>query len=65
MWNLIDNRKKEKVGYMTITKNGQRVADVFPYATGKNCAGPEWTINAAQEIVREMNKLQQSQQAAS
>jgi hypothetical protein len=62
MWNLIDNRKKEKAGYLTITKNGQRVADVFPYATGKDSGGPEWTIDAAQEIVREMNKLQQSQQ---
>lgn len=62
MWNLIDNTDMDrKKGWFILTKDGQRVADVFPWAAGALCAGPEWTIEAAREIVRKMNKPEQSE----
>jgi hypothetical protein len=52
MWKLIDHTGTGK-GYMRITKDGKRVADVFPFAAEQDT---EWTIEAAREIVDQMNE---------
>lgn len=52
VWKLEDYRDKSK-GYMRITKDGRRIADVFPYAAGQDV---EWTVEAAQKIVDKMNQ---------
>lgn len=52
MWKLEDCTKGRK-GYMRITKDGKRVADVFPFAVEQDA---EWTVAAAREIVEKMNK---------
>lgn len=53
MWQLIDHSDGKSKGYLRITKDGKRVADVFPYAAGQDV---EWTVDAAQEIVDKMNE---------
>lgn len=53
-WKLEDFSDGKMKGYMRITKNGKRVADVFPYAPDQD---PAWTVKAAQEIVDKMNQL--------
>jgi hypothetical protein len=53
MWKVEDYSNGKSKGYLRITKDGKRVADVFPYATGQDV---EWTLNAAQEIVDRMNE---------
>jgi len=52
MWELIDHTDKGK-GYMRITKDGKRVADVFPFAADQDA---DWTVEAAREIVAKMNE---------
>lgn len=53
MWKLEDYSDGKTKGYLRITKDGKRVADVFPYATGQDV---EWTVEAAQQIVKQMNE---------
>lgn len=52
MWELIDHTGSGK-GYMRITKDGKRVADVFPFAADQDA---DWTVEAAREIVAKMNE---------
>lgn len=52
MWKL-ENHTHGHKGYMRITKDGKRVADVFPFAAEQD---GDWTVAAAQEIVDKMNK---------
>lgn len=53
MWKLENYSNDKSKGYFRITKDGKRVADVFPYAADQDA---DWTIEAAQEIVDAMNK---------
>ena len=53
MWKLEDHTSGGFKGYMRITKDGKRVADVFPFAADQDA---DWTVEAAQEIVDNMNK---------
>lgn len=55
MWQLIDNSNGKSKGYLTIMKDGTRVADAFPYA-GKE-PDPAWVKEQAQRIVDTMNKI--------
>ena len=50
-WKLLDNTSK-KAGYLRLTRNGQRVADFFPFAHGTNEA---WVREQARLIVGMMN----------
>lgn len=52
MWQLIDQSNGQTKGYLRITRNGVRVADVFPYAPGIDA---EWTVEMARLIVETMN----------
>ena len=52
MWKL-ENYSSNRKGYMQITKDGKRVADVFPWAAEQDA---EWTVQAAREIVDQMNE---------
>lgn len=52
MWTLHDYTKKTG-GYLSIHKDGRRVADVFPFAKGED--GP-WIRQQAARIVEQMNR---------
>lgn len=51
-WTLDDNTYGKKSGFLTIKKDGRRVADCFPFAAGVD---PEWIKTEAQRIVDTMN----------
>lgn len=53
MWQLIDNSDGKSKGYFRILRDGNRIADVFPYANGADAA---WTIKMAQHVVDTMNE---------
>lgn len=50
-WKLIDDTGKCK-GYLRLERNGQRVADFFPFAAGSD---ETWVRAQAQLILRTMN----------
>lgn len=54
-WKLLDHSDKAK-GYLRITCDGKRVADVFPFAYGTD---PAWVREQAQTIVDTMNAARQ------
>lgn len=56
MWKLEDHTNGDR-GYMRITKNGKRVADVFPFAAEQDA---DWTVDAAKEIVEKLNQREAS-----
>lgn len=51
-WTLDDNTYGKKSGFLTIKKDGCRVADCFPFSAGVD---PEWIKAEAQRIVDTMN----------
>lgn len=57
MWKLEDFTNGKSKGHMRITKDGKRVADVFPFAHDQDM---DWTVRAAQEIVDRMNEREAS-----
>ena len=54
MWQLVDNSDGERKGWLTITKDGVRVADAFPYTN--KAPSPQWVREQAQRIVDAMNE---------
>lgn len=57
-WKL-DDRASAKSGYWQITKNGVRIADVFPFAKG---ADKEALWREANRIVDAMNAIDSAQE---
>lgn len=53
MWQLIDNSDGERKGWLTIMKDGIRVADAFPFAANADAA---FVREQAQRIVETMNQ---------
>lgn len=51
MWKLQDGTKSGR-GYLSILKDGKRVADVFPFASGTDGV---WVREQAARIVDQMN----------
>lgn len=60
MWTLIDGTGKGK-GYVRLVRNGQRVADFFPFAAD---ADEAWIRAQAQLILRTMNGEVSTEKAA-
>jgi hypothetical protein len=54
MWQLHDNTYGKKGGYLSILKDGVRVADVFPFAAK---ADEAWVRQQAKRIVDQMNAV--------
>lgn len=54
MWTLVDNTYGKKGGFLSILKDGIRVADVFPFAAK---ADEAWIREQAARIVEKMNEL--------
>lgn len=53
MWQLHDYTKaKVPAGYLRITRDGKRVADVFPFASDTD---QDWVREQAARIVEQMN----------
>jgi len=57
MWQLIDHTGTNS-GYLRITKDGKRVADVFPFAKD---ADAEWVRSQAVHLVEQMNLVEMTQ----
>lgn len=53
VWTLMDNTYGKKSGYLSILKDGVRVADVFPFAAK---AEEKWVREQAARIVETMNQ---------
>ncbi len=56
-WTLDHTNYDISKGYLTIKRNGVRVADVFPFAKG---ADQDWTATQARQIVLVMNAVNNS-----
>lgn len=56
MWKVEDhtsNKNGTNVGYLTLTFDGKRVSDFFPYARG---ADPNWIFEMAHKLAEYANK---------
>ena len=53
MWTLQDDTRTN-AGYIRILKDGERVADVFPFASGCDRV---WVTAQAHRIVEQMNSV--------
>lgn len=54
MWTLVDNTYGKRSGFLSILKDGLRVADLFPFAAA---ADEAWIREQAVRIVDQMNKI--------
>lgn len=59
VWGLLDHTDGKTKGYFRIQRNGQRIADLFPYAPGVD---PASIREHGQRIVDVMNAFECSQQ---
>ncbi len=57
MWQLIDNTKPHgPAGYLSITKDGVRVCDAFPFSNPHTKEHQQFVREQAQRIVDTMNE---------
>jgi hypothetical protein len=52
MWTIEDNTNGKSGGYLRINRDGVRIVDAFPYASG---ADEKWIREQVQRIVDHMN----------
>jgi hypothetical protein len=59
VWGLLDHTDGKMKGYYRIQRNGQRIADLFPYAPGVD---PASIREHGQNIVDTMNAAERAKQ---